>query len=124
MIYIVRINDNEYEVEVEKGKASIVKTTKIDETSQSEISATKDAPAPAQSTSGGKGEVVKAPMPGTVLDVKFSEGSRVKAGDLLLVLEAMKMENEVLSPKDGVVTKVFARKGDTVATNDQLFVIE
>ena len=62
-------------------------------------------------------------MPGTVLDVKVSQGAAVKKGDLLLVLEAMKMENEILAPCDGTVKQVLAAKGASVNSGDALVVI-
>jgi len=66
---------------------------------------------------------VTAPMPGTVLDVKVAQGASVKKGDLLLILEAMKMENEILAPCDGTVKQVLAAKGASVNSGDALVVI-
>jgi len=63
---------------------------------------------------------VTAPMPGTVLDVKVAQGASVKKGDLLLILEAMKMENEILAPRDGQVASVSATKGAAVQNGDVL----
>ncbi len=63
---------------------------------------------------------VKAPMPGTVLDIKTAVGSTVKAGDILVVLEAMKMENEIVAPKDGTVAALRCTKGATVNVDDVL----
>ena len=62
-------------------------------------------------------------MPGTVLDVKVAQGASVKKGDLLLILEAMKMENEILAPCDGTVKQVLAAKGASVNSGDALVVI-
>ena len=84
------------------------------------------APAPAAAPAAAPvagGEKVTAPMPGTVLDVKVSQGAAVKKGDLLLVLEAMKMENEILAPCDGTVKQVLAAKGASVNSGDALVVI-
>jgi biotin carboxyl carrier protein len=124
MIYTVKINDKEYEVEVERGKANIIKTTE---------GATNDKPAPApvitsspvqsQSAASASGEIIKSPMPGTILDIKVNQGSRVKKGDILLILEAMKMENEILAPHDGIIAQVFTSKGSSVSTNDLLISI-
>ncbi len=69
------------------------------------------------------GEKVTAPMPGTILDVKVSQGASVKKGDILLVLEAMKMENEIVAPCDGTVKQVVVAKGASVNSGDALVVI-
>ena len=71
----------------------------------------------------GAGEPVNAPMPGTILKVNVSQGQAVKAGDCLVVLEAMKMENEILAPKDGTVTQVVVTKGAAVDTGAPLVVL-
>ena len=70
---------------------------------------------------GAAGAVsVKAPMPGNILDVKVAAGASVKAGDVLVILEAMKMENEIVAPQDGTVASVNVHKGDTVNSGDVL----
>ena len=69
------------------------------------------------------GEPVNCPMPGTILDVKVSVGQAVKNGDTLVVLEAMKMENEILAPHDGTVAQVIVSKGSTVETDSPLIVL-
>ncbi len=126
MIYVVNINDKVYEVEVEKGKANIVKTTTPTshvqeiETEQVKIPNSQVARAPGRVD----GEPVKAPMPGTILDIKATTGTKVKKGQLLLVLEAMKMENEIFATLDGVVSQIMVSKGSMVATNDVLMVIQ
>ena len=79
------------------------------------------APAPAPAAQGSAGAVqVAAPMPGNILDVRVKAGDAVKSGDILVILEAMKMENEILAPNDGVVASVNVAKGDTVDVNDLL----
>lgn len=73
------------------------------------------APAPAAASAGAQGAVtVTAPMPGNILDVRVSAGASVKSGDVLVILEAMKMENEILAPQDGVVASINCAKGDVV----------
>jgi biotin carboxyl carrier protein len=129
MIYVVKINNKEYEVEVEKGKANLLKTTE----SVASIPAVKTvevksepakAAAPAAPVVQGAGEPIKAPMPGNILDIKVSAGKSVKKGDILVILEAMKMENEIVAPRDGVVTQIVVAKGAVVSTNDVLLTIQ
>ncbi len=70
-----------------------------------------------------KGEVVKSPMPGTILEIKVNLGEEVKEGDTLLVLEAMKMENEIYAPSTGRINEISVNKGDSVNSGDVLVVI-
>lgn len=91
-----------------------------------EVSAPKAEAAPAAApapVAAGDGEKVNAPLPGNILDVKVSAGASVKKGDILCILEAMKMENEIVAPIDGTVATVVATKGSSVNTGDLLFVI-
>lgn len=127
MIYVVNINDKSYEVEVEKGKANIVKTTTV--AAQTPVVQTAAAAAPAPQVASAPagnvtGEPIKSPMPGSILDVKASVGAKVKKGQLLFILEAMKMENEIFSSLDGVVSQIMVSKGTSVSTNDILMVIQ
>ena len=127
MIYVVNINDKSYEVEVEKGKANIVKTTTV--AAQIPVAQTAPAAAPAPQVASApagnvSGEPIKSPMPGAILDVKASVGAKVKKGQLLFILEAMKMENEIFSSLDGVVSQIMVSKGSSVSTNDILMVIQ
>lgn len=140
MKYIVTINDKRYEVEVEKGKATIVNTSEIAVGSMQQVEQTQaQMPAPAAApekqpvpaeapkaapVSSMAGEAVKSPMTGGILDIKVSVGTKVKKGDILLILEAMKMENEITSPCDGVVSQILVAKGGSVATNDVLLIIQ
>lgn len=82
------------------------------------------APAPAAAASAGpamSGEVVATPLPGSVLRVLKKQGDAVKAGDVIVVVEAMKMENEIVSPRDGVIADMRATQGMSVQTGDSLF---
>lgn len=81
------------------------------------------AAAPVAAAPVAGGEPVKAPMPGNILDVKVKVGDTVKAGTVLCVLEAMKMENEIPAPKDGKVAQVVVTKGATVGAGDTLVVL-
>ena len=81
------------------------------------------APAPAaapKAAPAAGARYVEAPMPGNILDVKVAVGAQVKRGDVLVILEAMKMENEIVAPQDGTVASVSVAKGDTVNVNDVL----
>ncbi len=113
--FIVNVNGNSYEVEVEEVEAGSAAPA-------APKAAPAAAPAPKKAAPVGKGTPVKAPMPGNVLDVKVANGASVKAGDTLVILEAMKMENEIKAPQAGVVT-VVASKGSTVNTGDVLVTI-
>ena len=80
------------------------------------------APAPVAAPVAG-GQKVNAPMPGTILEVRVTEGATVKKGDILLILEAMKMENEIMAPCDGTIKQVVTAKGASVNSGDPLIVI-
>jgi len=122
MIYVVKINDKEYDVEVEKGKANILKTTVVTTPIAAQKTDVPSASVPA--ITNVKGQVVKSPMPGTIMDIKVNPGDSVKTGDVLLILEAMKMENEIVAPVDGVIGQVLVTKGKSVITDDALISIQ
>ena len=132
MKYIVSINDKNYEVEVERGEARIVKTTQAIqvETTPSAAPVAVNIMAPGVSAATatpiavGDGEPIKAPLPGVILGVKVNAGASVKKGETLLILEAMKMENEIVAPRDGVVTQIVAGKGSAVNTGDVLVMLK
>ncbi len=86
--------------------------------------APKAAPAAAPAQAAGAGTKVSAPMPGTILDVKVNTGDSVTKGQVLMVLEAMKMENDIVAPCDGKVTSVVVKKGDTVNASDTLATVQ
>ncbi|HBQ43481.1 MAG TPA: acetyl-CoA carboxylase biotin carboxyl carrier protein subunit [Lactobacillus acetotolerans] len=81
-------------------------------------------PAPKAPSGPASGETISAPMPGTILDVRVTEGQSIKAGDILFILEAMKMENEIVSPKNGTINKIYTSKSTNVNTGDPLVTIE
>ena len=112
MKYKVTLNQKVYEVEVEAGKAVLL--------DEYEACAPAPAAAPAAPAGAAGAVAVKAPMPGNILDVKVKAGDSVKAGDVLAILEAMKMENEIVAPQDGTVASVNVNKGDTVNSGDTL----
>ena len=113
-IYKVKVNGKVYEVELES----------VSEASGSIVSEKKsDAPAPAAPAASGEGTPLLSPIQGTVLKINVSEGSSVKKGDVLLVIEAMKLENDIVAPKDGVVKGIKVSKGQNVNSKDQLLII-
>lgn len=119
--FLVNVNGNSYEVELEEIKEEAGLSTRSQETGKSvEAAPKKEAQSPAAI---GEKEAVKSPMPGNIWKILAQEGQEVKAGDLLLILEAMKMENEILAPKDGVLTSILVNEGDSVNTGDDLVII-
>ena len=105
--YRVNVNGTVYEVAIEVMDGS----------------APAPAPAPAPAAGPASGEKVTAPMPGTILSVNVSNGAAVKKGDVLFILEAMKMENEIMAPCDGTVGGVNVTKGTSVESGMLLCVI-
>ena len=113
--YNVNVNGTAYEVTVEEVKGGVAPAP---------VAAPAPAPAPAPAAApAGAGEQITAPMPGTILDVKVSAGQAVKSGDVLMILEAMKMENEIMAPHDGTVTAVSVSKGASVESGALLCTI-
>ena len=126
MIYKVTLNGKIYEVEVEKGEAVIQ--------AEYEAALPQSAPAvaapvaqtvaptaaPAAAPAGTVANAVVAPMPGNINAVRVTSGHQVKKGDVLVVLEAMKMENEIYAERDGKIGQVFVQKGATVGTGTPL----
>lgn len=130
----IKVNGQAYEVEVEEvaggfAPAPVVPVAAAPAPAVAPVAApapekaeVKAAPAPAPVAAPAGGTQLKAPMPGTVIDFKATNGAAVKKGQTVLILEAMKMENEIVAPVDGVITFV-ASKGTSVNTDDLLAVI-
>ena len=117
--YNITVNGTSYEVVVEEvgGATAPVYTAPV----ATPAAAPAAAPAPKKAAPAAAGSVnVSAPMPGTILDVKVSAGQAVKKGDVICVLEAMKMENDIPAPQDGVIASVNVQKGASVAAGDIL----
>ena len=130
MTYKVTLNGRTYEVEVEAGKAMLIDEYEaIVPTAAPVAVAPVAAPAAAPAAPAAPaaapvaGEAVNAPMPGNILKVNVTAGQAVKEGDVLVVLEAMKMENEIMAPKAGTVAQVLVSKGSTVDTGATLVVL-
>lgn len=112
MKYNVTVNGKKYEVEIEKSGA-VSKETEI----------VKNETVNVKADAVGE-EAVTSPMPGSILEIKVENGQAVKKGDILLVLEAMKMENEILAGYDGIVSQIAASKGSNVNTGDLLLTLK
>lgn len=123
MKYKVTLNKHVYEVEVEMGEAMLV--DEYDAVAPAPAAApAAAAPAAAPSAASlAAGEVVKSPMPGNILKINVAPGQKVGEGDVLIVLEAMKMENEIVATKAGTVAQVAVSKGAVVETGTPLVVI-
>ena len=120
----ITVNGVAYEVEVEEvaaGEASAPAAAAPKAAPKAAAPATK--PAAPKAAPVANGTKVNAPMPGTILDVKVAQGQAVKKGDVLLILEAMKMENEILAPQDGTMAQVTVSKGASVNSGDALVVL-
>ncbi len=98
--YHITLNGKVFEVQVEEVAAGATPP--------------KPAPAPAAPAPSGNGEAVTAPMPGTILNIAVTAGQQVKKGDVVAILEAMKMENEIVAPVDGTIGSISASKGQSV----------
>ena len=116
----VKVNDKSYTVEIEKEKEpQIAKVAK-----PTPKPAAASAPKPAAPATAASASAIKAPLPGNVVKILVSAGQAVKRGDTLLVMEAMKMENNIMAEKDGTVKAVYVEVGRTVALGDALVEIE
>lgn len=138
MKYMCKLNGKEYEIEIERID-DFTPLTKVQTVSDApvEVSVSKPAApapepkketvkesAPEPATSSAQGEQVKSPMPGTILDINVQAGQSVNAGDVIVVMEAMKMENEIVASVSGKIAEICVKKGDAVDTDAVLAVIE
>lgn len=136
MKYVVTLNGKKYDVEVNESEAvitSVSNAAPVAPVAPVAPAAPVAAPAPAASTAPGSpaavvgtavsGTQITSPMPGTILKLNVAEGQAVKAGDVVLILEAMKMENEIVAPCDGTIKQLLVSKGSTVDTDQILAVL-
>ena len=105
--YTITVNGNVYDVTVEEGTGAVAAAAPV-------AAAPKAAPKAAAPAGAQGGVKVNAPMPGKILGVKVAAGQAVKKGDVLIILEAMKMENEIVAPQDGTVASVNTSVGEQV----------
>lgn len=130
MKYVVTVNGERYEVEVERvdGKSSSLSRKQMERGVKTRVEtepavSAPAAAAPAASNAGG-GSAVISPMPGVILDIKVKEGDSISEGQVVVILEAMKMENEIVSEFTGTVSAIRVKKGDTVDTDAVLVEIK
>lgn len=128
MKYKVTLNNRVYEVEVEQGEAMLVNEYELaaPAVAAPAAPAAPVAAAPAAAPAAGAlaaGEVITSPMPGNILKINVAQGQHVSEGDVLIVLEAMKMENEISATKSGTVAQINVTKGAVVETGTPLVVI-
>ena len=126
MKYKVTLNNRVYEVEVEQGEAMLVNEYELAAPAVAAPAAAPVAVAPAAAPAAGAlaaGEVITSPMPGNILKINVTQGQKVNEGDVLIVLEAMKMENEISATKSGTVAQIHVTKGAVVETGTPLVVI-
>lgn len=132
MKYVVTLNGKKYDVEVNESEAVITSVSNA-APAAAPVAPVAAAPAPAASTAPSapaavvgtavSGTQITSPMPGTILKLNVDEGQAVKAGDVVLILEAMKMENEIVAPCDGTIKQLLVSKGSTVDTDQILAVL-
>lgn len=116
--FLVKVNNQQFEVELEEVKSSRQPEKPVEKVAKPSSNGSSTA-APVSAN----GEKVVAPMPGNILKVNVNKGDTVKRGQVLLVLEAMKMENEITAPADGKVTDVKVEKGQCISAGDVMVVI-
>ena len=121
----VTVNGTSYQVEMENAPAPVQKPVQAPAaTTVAPASPAATTPAPKPAAPAGAGKPVTSPLPGVIIEVSVKEGQAVKAGQKVAVLEAMKMENEIMAPRDAKVVQVLASKGSSVNTGDALVVLE
>lgn len=125
MIYKVTLNGKIYEVDVEQGEATLLSEyeaslPEVAPAKQDVVPVTQEQKAAPAVSSGASDKAMKAPLPGVINAVKVTVGQTVKKGDVLIILEAMKMENEITAETNGKVSKIFVQKGATVETGAPL----
>ena len=128
MTYKITLNSKVYEVEVEKGEAilkseydAVVAPAAAASVPVAAVANSATAAVPSAAVSGG--DPIESPLPGAIFKIAVKQGDAVKAGQLLLIIEAMKMENEIVAPRDGTVSQVAVNEGATVNSGDLLLVL-
>ena len=117
MIYKVSLNGKCYEINVENRSAAVLGVSNFVESAAPTAAVTQTAVSASQPATG---EPIPSPMPGNIIAINVNVGDAVKKGQVLFILEAMKMENEILAPKDGTISKIAVSQGATVAVGESL----
>jgi len=125
MKYKVTLNGKIYEVEVEQGEAMMVSVSDVVSAPAAPVVSAAPIPAekPVAPVYDGGGELISSPLPGSIIEIKVSAGQTVKKGQILVLIEAMKMENEVLASRDGVVRQIITSRGASVETGAPLLTL-
>lgn len=123
MKYVVNLNGKKYEVDVSESDAVLLNVSDAAPVAPAAAPVQAAAAAAPAAQSTAEGAKVLSPMPGTILEVKVQNGQAVKAGDVMFILEAMKMENDIVAPQDGTVKQIVVSKGASVDTDAVLAVI-
>lgn len=119
----VTVNGTQYEVEIEGKTSKVIKVTKPTPASASAATTAEVISTAKAAAKKSAGAAVKSPLPGVIVDIKVRQGDRVTAGQHLLVLEAMKMENNIDADRDGIIVELKVNKGDSVLEGDTLLTI-
>lgn len=125
MKYEVMLNNKKYEIEVDECSVALKAVTEVAPIVAAPVAVAAPAasPAPVAPAASSEGTTVASPMPGTILSINVTNGQAVRAGEVLIVLEAMKMENDIVAPCDGTVKQILVTKGSTVDTDQTLIII-
>ena len=129
MKYEVILNNKKYEIEVDecsvalKGVSTVSAPVAAPAAPSAPVAPATAPATPAASAPSAEGTSVASPMPGTILAINVTNGQTVRAGEVLMVLEAMKMENDIVAPSDGIVKQILVAKGSTVDTDQVLVII-
>ena len=121
--YTITVNGTAYEVEVEDMGGAAAPKAAAPKAAPAAAPAAAPKAAPAAKPVAAGAATISAPMPGKVMEVKVKAGDAVKAGDVLMILEAMKMQNEIMAPADGTISDVRISAGQTVGTGDVMIVM-
>lgn len=126
MKYEVFLNNKKYEIEVDECSVALTGVSTVSApvaAPAAPVAPAAPAAAPVASAPSAEGTTVASPMPGTILAINVTNGQSVRSGEVLIVLEAMKMENDIVAPCDGIVKQVLVSKGSTVDTDQVLVII-